>query len=263
MNFYCGGQSIANVNFGRDGLQAKIHVKYVYGSKGIGQKCVTLTSKGFPERDTRQLIPYGGLQEWISNANSKVGREKRFVDFVLAHNSNVIDLEMALPAYSKIPGKRPRAPRIDLVALERFEGRWRVAFWEVKLVGDPRARCEGNELPEVVDDQLMPYTDWLSDSARAKRVGEAYQENCRLLVRLHAIASRIRPDIEELGKGIMAVAASDAPPLLVDIKPRLLIIYDKNDKSFVERGHSDKLKGAGFPLKIVKVLSDMALCGQS
>ena len=170
---------------------------------------------------------------------------------------------MALPAYSKIPGKRPRAPRIDLVALERFEGGWRVAFWEVKLVGDPRARCEGNELPEVVDDQLMPYTDWLSDSARAKRVGEAYQENCRLLVRLHAIASRIRPDIEELGKGIMAVAASDAPPLLVDIKPRLLIIYDKNDKSFVEKRHSDKLKGAGFPPKIVKVLSDMVLCGQS
>jgi hypothetical protein len=262
MNFYCGGQSIANVNFGRDGLQAKIHVKYVYGSKGIGQKYVTLNSKGSPELGSGQPVAYDSMLEWILNANRKIGREKRFVDFVVAHNSEVIDLEMALPAYSIIPGKRPCAPRVDLVALEPCEGRWQVAFWEVKLVGDGRVRCEGSELPEVVD-QLKHYTDWFCDRKREESVGNAYQENCQLLVGLHAIARRIRPDIEELGDGIRAVAESGAPPLLVDIKPRLLIIYNKKGESFRKNGHYDKLMGAGLHVKTVEDLSEVALCGQS
>jgi hypothetical protein len=261
MNFYCGGQSIAKIDFGRDGLRAKIHEKYVYGIKEPGKRYVTLTSKGFPERDTRQLVAYDSKQEWISNANTKIGQEKRFVDLIVAHNADVIDLEMGLPAYSKDPKERC-APRIDLLALEPCEGWWRIASWEAKLVGDGRARCSGNELPEVVD-QLKHYTDWLSDSARAKSVKEAYQENCRLLVKLHNIARDIRPDIKELGAGILAVAASDAPLPLVDQKPRLLIIYDKDDKSFIENGHLDKLKGAGLRVKTVKSLSDLALCGQS
>ena len=261
MNFYCGGQSIANVKFGRDGLQAKIHEKYVYGSKGTGQTCVTLTSNGFPELGSGELVPYNGMQEWISNANGKIGQEKRFVDLIVAHNADVIDLEMGLPAYSEDPKER-RAPRIDLLALEPWEGWWRIASWEAKLVGDGRARCSGNKLPEVVD-QLKHYTDWLSDSARAERVAEAYRENCSLLVKLHKIARDIRPDIKELGAGILAVAASNTRLPLVDKKPRLLIIYDKDDKSFIENEHLDKLEGAGFPVKTVKSLSDLALCRQS
>jgi hypothetical protein len=261
MNFYCGGQSIAKVNLGRDGLQAKIHVKYVYGFQGTGQKYVTLMSKGFPELSTGRPIPYGGLQEWISNANSKIGHEKRFVDLVVAHNSDVIDLEMGLPAISELPGKK-RAPRMDLVALEPHEGWWRVVLWEVKRVGDGRARCEGNELPEVVD-QLKQYTRWLMHGDNESLVAEAYQENCRLLVGLHEIASGIGPNIEELGAGIRAVAANDAPPLLVDMDPRLLVVYDKNDKSFIEKRHLDKLRDkAGLHVKIVKSLSEVALRGQ-
>jgi len=220
-----------------------------------------LTSKGFPEHGTGQLVAYGSMQEWISNANSKAGHEKRFVDLVVAHNANVIDLEMGLPAYSKDPKER-RAPRIDLLNLEPCEGWWRIASWEAKLVGDGRARCRGDELPEVVD-QLTHYIDWLSDSAREKCVAKAYRENCRLLVELRKIARHIRPNIEELGAGIEAVAASDAHPPLVDKKPRLLIIYDKDDKTFIENGHCDKLKRAGFPPIIVKSLSDLALPGQS
>lgn len=90
---------------------------------------------------------------------------------------------------------------------------------------------------------------------------EAYQNNCRLLVGLHAITRRIRQDIGELGPGIRAVAASDAPLPLVDKRPRLLMIYDKMNKSFRENGHFDKLRDAGLHVKIVKSLSDMALCG--
>jgi hypothetical protein len=261
MNFYCGGQSIAKVNFGRDGLQAKIHEKYVYGCEGSGRDYVTLTSKGFPELGTGRLVPCNSLQKWISNANSKIGVEKRFVDLVVAYNPDVIDLEMGLPAYSKIPEER-RAPRIDLVALEPCDSRWRVALWEAKLVGDGRARCRGNDLPKVVAEQLKPYTDWLSDRGRARSVAAAYQHNCRLLVDLHAIASRVRPDIEELGPGIRAVAATDAPPLLVDKEPRLLIIYDKKNEAFRKNRHFDKLVGAGLHVKMVESLNDVALCGQ-
>ena len=260
MNFYCGGQSIARVEFVGDELRAKIHEKYVHGIKVTGEHYVTLTSKGFPEYGTGRLVAYDEqhLKRWIENANGKIGHEKRFVDLVVAHNSNVIDLEMGLPAYSE----QRHAPRIDLLALEPCEGWWRVASWEAKLVGDGRARCSGDRLPEVVD-QLKHYTDWLSDSAREKRVAKAYQNNCCLLVRLHKIASDIRSDIKQLGPAIRAVAASDVPPLLVDKEPRLLIIYDKKDESFREKGHLDKLKGTGLRVKTLESLSELALCGQS
>ena len=261
MNFYCGGQSIAKVNFGRGGLQAKIHEKYVYGCDGTGRDYITLTSKGLPELGTGQLVPCNSIQGWISNANRKIGPEKRFVDLVVTLNPDVIDLEMGLPAYSMIPKER-RAPRIDLVALEPHEGRWRVVLWEAKLVGDGRARCRGNDLPKVVEKQLKPYTDWLSDRGRAKSVAAAYQQNCRLLVDLHAIARRFRPDIEELGPGIRAVGASNATPLSVDIEPRLLIIYDKRNDAFRKHGHFDKLVGAGLHVKMVESLNDVALCGR-
>ncbi len=260
MNFYCGGQSIAKVNFGHRGLQAKIHGKYVYGLKGTGQKCVTLTSKEFPAFGTGQPVPYGDqhLQEWIASAQRHIGHEKRFVDLIVAHNRDVIDLEMGLPAY--IPEER-RAPRMDLVALEPHECGWRVVLWEVKLVADPRLRCEGDKQPEVLK-QLEAYTKWLRFGDHENRVAEAYQQTCRLLVKLHAIAKCVRPDIEELGPGIQAVAKSNATPPSIDVKPRLLIIYDKNDKSFIENGHLDKLMGAGLHVKIVKSLNNVALCEQ-
>jgi len=258
MNFYCGGQSISNVRFSRSGLRAMIHEKYVYGSERTGKKYAKLTSEGIREPYTGQLVPYSDqhLEQWIWNAKDKIGTEKRFVDLVVAHNPNVIDVEMGLPAFSTVREERV-APRIDIVALEPYDGRWRVVLWEEKLVGDGRLRCRGSALPKVVG-QLKHYSDWLSDPERAKRVTSAYRNNCRLLVGLHAITGCALP---ELGPGIRAVAASDAPPLIVDPNPRLLIIYDKTDRSFEENGHADKLRGAGVPLRIVKKLNDLALCG--
>ncbi len=255
MNFYCSGQSIAKVKFVRSELRAKIHEKYLYGTK-TGERYIELTSRGFPGHGTGQLVAYEGMQEWISNASNKTGPEKRFVDLIVSHNHDVIDLEMGLPAYSA----QRRAPRIDLLALEQHsEGKWQIVSWEVKLVGDGRARCDGDELPEVVD-QLKDYIEWLSDDDRAESVIVAYKENCRLLVKLHEIALRVRPDIEELGPGITAVAASDAALPLLDKRPRLLIAYDKGDESFTENGHFDKLRLSGEHVKIVKRLNDLDLC---
>jgi hypothetical protein len=108
-------------------------------------------------------LPYNGaarLRGWISNADTHAGKEKCFVDLVIARNPNVIDLEMALPAYSEIPKGR-RAPRMDLVGIEPAGDHWRVVFWEAKLVDDGRARCRGEDSPKLIV-QLRDYTDWLA-----------------------------------------------------------------------------------------------------
>ena len=262
MNFYCGGQSIAKIDFRGDGpLRAEIHRKYVYGSKDVGQNAaksnpnVTLTARDLSEIGTEGQVPCGTPQEWISNANNKLGHEKRFIDLIVAHNPNVIDLEMGLPAC--LPNKK-NAPRMDLVALEPHDGGWRVVLWEVKRVGDKRARCKECERPEVLE-QLDAYSEWISHEDNERQVAKAYQENCRLLDQLHAIAKGLRRDIEELGEGIQAVAAPSATPPPVDPKPRLMIVYDKNDKSFEGNGHADKLRKAGVHVQLVKNLRDVRL----
>jgi hypothetical protein len=105
LNIYRGGQSVAKIDFGSKGcLQARIHSKYVHGETGSSHKYLTLTSAGLPDRETGALREYGGpaeLHRWVANANKHVGKEKRFVDKIVARNRNTIDLEMALPAYSK------------------------------------------------------------------------------------------------------------------------------------------------------------------
>jgi hypothetical protein len=104
LNFYRGGQSVAKIGFSSSGcLQARIHNKYVHGETGSSHKYVTLTSAGLPDQQTRELRDYGGLAElecWVANANKHVGKEKRFVDLIVARNPDTIDLEIALPAYS-------------------------------------------------------------------------------------------------------------------------------------------------------------------
>jgi hypothetical protein len=86
-----------------------------------------------------------------------------------------------------------------------------------------------------------------------------------MLVALHADASRVRPNIEKLGPGIRAVAAIDAPPLLIDDKPRLLIDNHTNDAAFTKNGHLNKLRNAPYNLKVqmVESLSDMDLCART
>ena len=131
----------------------------VHGEKGSGQTYVTLTSAGLPDQETSGLRDYGGLaalRGWVANANKHVGKEKQFVDLIVARNPDTIELEMALPAYSVDPKERI-APRMDLVALESVGDRWRIVFWEAKLVDDARARCRGDAVPPKVIDQLAQY----------------------------------------------------------------------------------------------------------
>jgi hypothetical protein len=146
------------------------------------------------------------------------------------------------------------------VAVEPKGGCWQIVFWEVKRVGDPRARRKSDVTPEVVR-QLKAYTDWFDDEGRRKSVTDAYQRTCHMLVGLHMVARSVNPDIQKLGLGIQAVAADGAPPLLIDPKPRLLIICDKKNESFEENEHLDKLCKPQYNLqvKMVETLKDLAL----
>ncbi len=240
VNFYRGGQSVGKVGLNRRGkLRAIIHNKYVYGDEGKGQGYVTVTSAGFPKLGTGQLDCYGDiktLDTWIARANSHGGDEKPFVDLVVAQNPNVIDLEMGLPAYSASLTER-RAPRMDLVALEPIRDRWQVVFWEAKLAGDERAR---SRLTPKVLQQIEDYKRWLGNKDNRERVVHAYRRTCCLLVCLREIAKRFNPQIEELGAGIRAVAAPDAPLPLIDAEPCLLIDDRARDAAFDQ--HLRKLR---------------------
>ncbi len=266
LNLYRGGQSVAKIGFGNSGcLQARIHNKYVHGDKGGGQTYVTLTLHGdFPNQDTGGFRDYGGLAElrgWVANANKHVGKEKRFVDLIVARNPDTIDLEMALPAYSLDPKERI-APRMDLVALEPVGDHWQIVFWEVKLVDDARARCQGDDVSPKVVDQLAQYTSWLRHADHRDLVARAYQNTCRLLVEFRELAKQVNPGIEKLGPGIVAAAAADAP-LLVDDEPRLLIDDRTGNGPFTQNGHLQKLRGVPHKIHVQMVsgLNDMALAG--
>ena len=263
LNFYRSGQSVAKVGFGRDGgLQARIHNKYLRGDQGFGRVYDTVTAAGVPDQETSELRGYDGptdLLNWISNANLHVGKEKRFVDLVVARNPDTIDLEMALPAYLLDPKDR-KSPRMDLVVLEPVDDRWRIVFWEAKLVDDSRARCRGAQPPEVIK-QLAQYTTWLGHAGHHELVAAAYQNVCRLLVEFREIAKGVNPEIEELGPGIVAAAASDAPALLIDDKPRLLIDDRLGNGSFTKNGHLQKLRDepCNLHVQMVTELDDMIL----
>jgi hypothetical protein len=70
----------------------------------------------------------------------------------------------------------------------------------------------------------------------------------------------VNPGIEELGPGIVAAAAADAPSLLVDVEPRLLIYNKPENTAFIRDGHLKKLRCANnIHVQMVSGLDDMAL----
>jgi hypothetical protein len=260
LNIYRGGQSVAKVDFDESGgLRAHIHNKFVYGDKGSGQAYVVVTSAGFIDQDKSQVRKYGergGLRGWVSYATKHTGKEKRFVDEVVARNPNTIDLEMALPA--SVGAKQRVAPRMDLVAIEPFGDRWRIVFWEAKLVRDPRLRCRGKDVsPEVVG-QLKDYTAWLAHPGHRELVVDAYQNTCRLLVAFRELAWKVNPHIEKLGQGIVSVASASTRVLDIDCMPRLIIDERKESVSFRENGHLKKLLDHGLHVQMVKGYAEMA-----
>jgi hypothetical protein len=106
------------------------------------------------------------------------------VDAIVGNNKNVIDLEMALPAWEK----SDIALRMDLMALEQTEGDIQVAFWEAKTFGDARLRSETR--PEVIDQLLgngkgSGYVGYLNFGDHKADIRDAYVRTCSILTQLH------------------------------------------------------------------------------
>ena len=246
LNFYRRGQSVARVACVRGKLVADVHYKYVLGEPlgYSGPLYLRLNAEGhFPEASrARSYEGPATLQLWIDAANKYVGDEKSFVDRLVEKNEHVIDLEMALPAWT-LPNV---AVRMDLVAIENGK----VVFWEVKTVDDSRIRCraefEEDKSPHVLK-QLSHYRVFLKEDPHIERVESAYRSAAGFLVKLRALAdeNNIGPALK-LGDRI--VAASQAHRLDVARLANLVVVDLKEAPkgpawTSWKSSHEAKLKG--------------------
>ena len=156
------------------------------------------------------------------------------------------DPAVSYKSTKKTSGKVAKvAVRMDLVALEKINGKWTIVFWEAKLASNPQVRCNGDELPHV-HRQLANYEAWITRH-RDKVIAE-YRSNCKILVKMQKHAQTIKPEMEPLGEGIVAVAGS--AQLDLDIRPRLIIDRQKANPSFEK--HLEKLRRAGTHVQVVE-----------
>jgi len=253
LNFYRMGQSVARVEVSRKGASARTHIKYVAPNlAGASQEYATLQGDWLVRPKGAGAIRYEGLsslKSWIAAVDGSAvapgysGPEKRFVDKLVGENGGVIDLEMALPAWTD----KRSAPRMDLVALEMSDQRPKIVFWEAKLLHDSRIRCRGPALtdkkPEVLE-QLSRYRNFLEDRTRLLAVEEAYQGAAEILVRLRLIADALGPT-RPLSRVIHDAATNG---VTIDRQARLVVRME--DSNHVDTWPHDRLKlsTAGIPL---------------
>jgi hypothetical protein len=253
LNFYRRGQSIACVEMSREGKAiAKTHIKYVdpTARRPLDAQYVCLRD-GALWRDGQPWGPYQGcetVQKWIATVDREyAGEEKKFVDRMVAASPNVIDLEMAIPAW----GEQRTAPRMDVVTIEASGNLGKVVFWEAKLCTDPRVRCRGDvvrdERPEVLR-QLADYRRFLTAQDHPALVAKAYIETAMILVRLRAMADGLGAK-HRLGGEI--VAAASGAELLVDCEPRLVVFNQWNANQAAWAVHAQRLRDAGIRMTVM------------
>ena len=260
LNFYRLGQSVARVYCASGGLVADVHYKYVLGARPgyNGPLYLRLTAKGVLSQGSL-VAAYEGpstLHQWIAAAGEYAGDEKRIVDELVALNGQVVDLEMALPAWalSKV------AVRMDLVAIESG----RVVFWEVKTVNDSRIRCkasfEEDKSPEVLK-QLSNYRVFLEQPSHIAQVESAYRNTAKLLVKLRALADEISP---ALALAPSIIAASQADTLAVELRAALVVVDlpadNKRAWTSWKASHEDKLLGR-IPMRVLEIPGPLVFAG--
>lgn len=262
LNFYRLGQSVARVYCVSGGLVADVHYKYVLGEQlgYSGPLYLRLTTKGVFSQGA-WVAPYDGpatLHHWITAAGKYAGVEKSIVDELVAKNDHVVDLEMALPAWT-VPKV---AVRMDLVAIE--DGK--VVFWEVKTVNDSRIRCRGefeeDKSPHVLK-QLSNYHLFLKHGSHVELVEIAYRKTAKILVDLRALAdeNKIGPALP-LGPSI--VAASQAARLDVAPLAALVVVDVPGDNKRAWRSwkdtHEPKLSGK-IPMRVLESPGPLVFAG--
>jgi hypothetical protein len=197
------------------------------------------------------------LRKWIEKAEKNhAGAEKTIVDEFVEKNSDVIDLEMALPAWHL----RNAADRMDLVAIE--DGK--VVFWEVKTVNDGRIRCKADfrkdESPHVLR-QLANYRAFLAEERHVEQIKSAYLETARLLVELRKLADKIGP-AQALGASIIA-ANKDQKLSVADRAALVVVDLPKDNKrawKSWKASHEGKLSGE-IPMRVLESAGPLVFAG--
>ena len=232
LNAYVEGQSVLKIRFDDtvrpSRLCAQVHYKYLGGDYRV-----------FDGMEVERTIYKckKSLDCWIKKAQTfaKPRRgsgdfsEKQGVAAIVGRNSNVIDLEMALPGEV--------APRIDMVALERSGSAINIVFYEAKLFSNPGLRAR-NFQPKVTE-QLDGYENWLTSNDRRAEVVSAYRETCRLLITLREMQGIL---VDEL---VVQASKADSD-LRVDPKPRLIIFGPQTARDTLYwTPHENALRQAG------------------
>jgi len=273
INAYVEGQSVLKISFGRHvspiKVRAKIHPKYTLsihkdvkerdyyvfdGNKVLYKRLHHIECYEGPVSMTRWVAKAQTFAKWhrgvkpLDDSTNPATPEKRGVAAIVARSPNVIDLEMALPADKK--SKHPEdqsAPRMDIVALERFQNRARIVGYEAKTFHDSRLRS-ANGTPEVLK-QLSRYERWLTMPDRKKQVEEAYKNCCSLIIQLNDMRE---PDQRIPLHALIYEVANGNLELEADIKPRLIIFdYKEGDLNDIWKVHKKVLLDTGVEMTMM------------
>lgn len=246
LNLYRRGQSVARVAFDASGRPTlSIHAKYVISDderrlpKLSYARLVDsqLVHSGLPSRSYEGVA---SLRAWINVIDQHFtvpAGEKPLIDQLLGvpGNANVVDLEMALPAWGEVKS----APRMDLVTIEDVEGALTVVFGEVKTIDDGRIRCQAVEGQPKVVGQLEAYKTYLDQPGHCEAIAAAYRSTAERLVELNAMAAKVRGDLE-LGENIVRTARGE--PLVIAREATLVVVRrgDFSEKHWTR--HRDRLR---------------------
>lgn len=251
LNFYRHGQSVARVCFGarRNGqveARMEIHAKYVWGKDAPG-KYARLRDREVTCNDVPSNAQYAGmktLQEWIVKAEHWAGEEKRGVDMVVGNNPTVIDLEMAMPAWSD----EKSALRVDLAALDVTSKEPKLVLWEAKPLNAGALRARTGDANVV--QQMDRYKKYLNSTGHRESLNEAYRTTCSALVRLAEMTGR------EIKLDASVRKIAEASRLEVALEPRLVVFQGVNWRKDGEPelvgfsngwgAHLCKLRGSGI-----------------
>ncbi len=275
LNFYVSGQSVALIDAGKRGIFIKLHKKYFDGvMKGSGKDTQGTDYEKLSGDKLDHPDPAKLVAGWVDCAHSYSGAEKKFVEALVSCNSNVIDMEMALPgddAFLNMNGKKI-APRMDIVTLVEKDNNLCLNFWEVKCAenGELRATAEIGvaDLYDKIDPvkqsgaavagQLQRYMKWLGLADRMPQVSQAYINESKILIKLAEIFNK---DLTSAAYQTWARLAQMETETLVVRRPGIVICNygkykgSKNKGSFISREvralsfvgkHRDRLTSLGI-----------------
>ncbi len=208
LNFYVNGQSVGKLSAGSG--EPHLEISRVYFEKASQGYRDLHRDSGYVKLGADDLLldkPQALLDELIEIAGEKSGKEKRFVEHVMAANHNVLEVEMALPGdYSLASCMKKRenklvAPRMDVVVAHQVaEGGMVIDFWEAKLAtnGELRATLpeNGGTKEPHVSDQLTDYMRWIKINGRARQVCNAFNSTGKALSALASMAGKTGPAVD-------------------------------------------------------------------